>query len=785
MAKSFLLQKKAKGSGWNICDPNGGVSGEGKTRDGLNKVLEMSKAKTTSMRLAAWNVTIRDDKNQTRTERVNAQTYKGAEKAVQPRLQKGETIQSMTVAKGAASPAFSGTQPCCGAFVPKHKEDCKAYNDNFTKTIQQLKALPSRQSSEDLKEKDTDTGDYDFYKSDPGSSAGEEEWIAMKEMGIIGSNNIADENEDNPACICGHRFYDHNQPGYCDYCDPESDTKGPKGCGGFTPLNGPLETPHLGAADDMCEACGRDVANRECSHGILCDTCDEQVHGAVGGPCDFDDPIIYKKDFVVPDSALGRRRRATGPTRMEKLRARTTLPETEQEQHNWIIKGSTVVCSQCGTPFNMDISSAECSKRAHVAATKPEDEGAILQQKCPLCGHVPVYREAKKSEAPHKYYCHACNRGFDEFKAATAAKPRTPVKYPDSQAGAIQYLRDDSQGLSLDGATARPDPSVQGVWEVRMKNGDRAIVYLAGYKEPMGNVRAANDFEVETQDDRDFNEQERKSRPDPYGVRGSAAAPALAQHYHGFRSGDTCACGAKRCSSVSESTKLRCTKAAEENGLCKGHQFRAMEMNASKKAWQAPPPPKPPAHVQKAPNNIKRPAPPAGSPQVGYPGQNSFIGIEPTDSPVTDNTMTPAQRQQMDQQEKERREKLTPEQQKQEFQEKMEQMRQQDDTIPARQMNVASNRLTARFLRKKADWTKPHCESCGRSMVGQDLRATEGYTPCCNELVCSGINPSQPFFRGYRFGNEKTNVRACCWAQAEEIFAKKGIKIPADASRLD
>lgn len=109
-----------------------------------------------------------------------------------------------------------------------------------------------------------------------------------------------------------------------------------------------------------------------------------------------------------------------------------------------------------------------------------------------------------------------------------------------------------------------------------------------------------------------------------------------------------------------------------------------------KLAWQAPPPPKPPAHVQKAPHNIKRPAPPAGSPQVGYPGQNSFIGIEPTDSPVTDNTMTPEQHQQMDQQEKQRLEKLTPEQRKQEEQDILERMHQQDELVPQRQQNIAS-----------------------------------------------------------------------------------------------
>jgi len=92
-------------------------------------------------------------------------------------------------------------------------------------------------------------------------------------------------------------------------------------------------------------------------------------------------------------------------------------------------------------------------------------------------------------------------------------------KYPDSAQGAVACLAALSEGIDLKGATARPDPSVEGVWLVICKNGDRAVVYLAGYREPSGNRRDHNDFEVETQDDRDFAAEERKKRPDPYGVR--------------------------------------------------------------------------------------------------------------------------------------------------------------------------------------------------------------------------------------------------------------------------
>lgn len=78
------------------------------------------------------------------------------------------------------------------------------------------------------------------------------------------------------------------------------------------------------------------------------------------------------------------------------------------------------------------------------------------------------------------------------------------------------------------------------------------------------------------------------------------------------------------------------------------------------------------------------------------------------------------------------------------------------------------------------DWSKPHCENCGR----QNPERNDGYTDCCNELMCSGVNPNQPFFKGYRFGTPEVNVRACCWAHAEEIFEKKGIKVPEGSSQL-
>ena len=70
----------------------------------------------------------------------------------------------------------------------------------------------------------------------------------------------------------------------------------------------------------------------------------------------------------------------------------------------------------------------------------------------------------------------------------------------------------------------------------------------------------------------------------------------------------------------------------------------------------------------------------------------------------------------------------------------------------------------------------PHCESCG-STDGQDLHdGDQGYTACCNELICYGSPQSQ-------YGTTTNHVTACCWSQATAKFGGPD-KIPDGSSRL-
>lgn len=81
-------------------------------------------------------------------------------------------------------------------------------------------------------------------------------------------------------------------------------------------------------------------------------------------------------------------------------------------------------------------------------------------------------------------------------KSALKSAPRAK-RYPDTRAGAIQYLRDESS-LDLRPTNIRsvsPDQQVEGVWEVMLSD-TQVIVYLAGYRDVWNRTRTENDFET-------------------------------------------------------------------------------------------------------------------------------------------------------------------------------------------------------------------------------------------------------------------------------------------------
>ena len=71
---------------------------------------------------------------------------------------------------------------------------------------------------------------------------------------------------------------------------------------------------------------------------------------------------------------------------------------------------------------------------------------------------------------------------------------------------------------------------------------------------------------------------------------------------------------------------------------------------------------------------------------------------------------------------------------------------------------------------------KEHCENCGQE--NPQMIDGEGYTVCCNDLVCDGRDRS-------KFGTPENYVIACCWAKAEEIFAEREQKVHDGSCRLD
>lgn len=70
--------------------------------------------------------------------------------------------------------------------------------------------------------------------------------------------------------------------------------------------------------------------------------------------------------------------------------------------------------------------------------------------------------------------------------------------YPDTEQGAFEFLAKESTHDPKTFLKAIPDPAIEGVWEVTRKdvgNGIASIIYMAGYKDPFGNIRKYNDFE--------------------------------------------------------------------------------------------------------------------------------------------------------------------------------------------------------------------------------------------------------------------------------------------------
>ena len=85
---------------------------------------------------------------------------------------------------------------------------------------------------------------------------------------------------------------------------------------------------------------------------------------------------------------------------------------------------------------------------------------------------------------------------------------------------------------------------------------------------------------------------------------------------------------------------------------------------------------------------------------------------------------------------------------------------------------------------KKFDVRTPHCESCGRVNPMMD----DGYTTCCNELVCTGPSGSDYSFgmmngrhtqpicfhsMQHTWTNGIVEHRACCAFVAEEKFGNE------------
>lgn len=70
---------------------------------------------------------------------------------------------------------------------------------------------------------------------------------------------------------------------------------------------------------------------------------------------------------------------------------------------------------------------------------------------------------------------------------------KTPGLYPDTKAGAIECLKNESTYDMTQVRQVKADPYYEGVWAVDLYSGTRVIVYLRGYGD--NKDKTYNDFE--------------------------------------------------------------------------------------------------------------------------------------------------------------------------------------------------------------------------------------------------------------------------------------------------
>ncbi len=105
-------------------------------------------------------------------------------------------------------------------------------------------------------------------------------------------------------------------------------------------------------------------------------------------------------------------------------------------------------------------------------------------------------------------------RGAELQGAVVSTAYEIDHKFPNTADGARAMLKDHACEIALphskiDAATVYQDPEVLGVWVLLNvcndeEEGPDAVVYLAGYPEPMGNIREMNDFECGEVHEDDF-----------------------------------------------------------------------------------------------------------------------------------------------------------------------------------------------------------------------------------------------------------------------------------------
>jgi hypothetical protein len=134
------------------------------------------------------------------------------------------------------------------------------------------------------------------------------------------------------------------------------------------------------------------------------------------------------------------------PAKASSLLKGLKVADVEQCSANEFCPQCHADAEHCKCPNKESLLDGKTTGDHEAAGFGENSDGQIIQAYCPLCGSSPVYQEDPAAGAPTPYYCHFCNRGFDQPKPLIPGHSYDPErlnKKGEVDAGGAKYVGDN------------------------------------------------------------------------------------------------------------------------------------------------------------------------------------------------------------------------------------------------------------------------------------------------------------------------------------------------------